>query len=317
MAELEALSTRIGRVEDLRSVVRTMKAMAMVNQVQFAKARDASRGYAATVELALQALLQVRRGGPGDAPPLAAALRQGEGSDAVLVVFGSEHGLCGGFDERVLGVARPLLEALRASPGPTRLLLLGSRLAPRFPVPDPSLVSSLALPASPAGLPRLLDRLLEALQPAASPPGSPGTGSLPGRIVVVHHEPTTQATCRPQTLQLLPLDPHWLEQLERRPWASRSLPAMGGPWQEILPLLIREHLVSALHRAAVASMASENSARLMAMQAAETNIGERLTNLQQDYRQTRQRVITDELLDIVSGFEALRQQNGSTAQGTP
>jgi F-type H+-transporting ATPase subunit gamma len=54
-------------------------------------------------------------------------------------------------------------------------------------------------------------------------------------------------------------------------------------------------------------LASENAARLAAMQAAEKNIEERLTVLNAEYRQQRQNVITGELLDIVSGFEALKQ----------
>jgi F-type H+-transporting ATPase subunit gamma len=75
--------------------------------------------------------------------------------------------------------------------------------------------------------------------------------------------------------------------------------------------VVADHLAIALHQAAVASLASENSARLMAMHAAEANIDERLALLQQQYRQVRQGVITDELLDIVSGYEALRQHNGN------
>lgn len=60
-----------------------------------------------------------------------------------------------------------------------------------------------------------------------------------------------------------------------------------------------------LYRAAVESLASENAARLASMQAAEKNIEERLGDLQANYRQQRQNSITEELLDIVSGFEAL------------
>jgi F-type H+-transporting ATPase subunit gamma len=77
-------------------------------------------------------------------------------------------------------------------------------------------------------------------------------------------------------------------------------------WQPLLSALIRQYLFVALHRATVESLASENAARLSSMQAAEKNIEERLTDLTAEYRQQRQNSITGELLDIVSGFEALK-----------
>jgi F-type H+-transporting ATPase subunit gamma len=55
-------------------------------------------------------------------------------------------------------------------------------------------------------------------------------------------------------------------------------------------------------------MASENAARLMAMQAAEKNIVEMLEELKSRFREQRQANITNELLDIVSGFEALSRK---------
>jgi F-type H+-transporting ATPase subunit gamma len=78
-------------------------------------------------------------------------------------------------------------------------------------------------------------------------------------------------------------------------------------WEPLFSRLIRQYLFISLYRATVESLASENAARLAAMQAAEKNIEERLTVLNAEYRQQRQNLITGELLDIVSGFEALKK----------
>jgi F-type H+-transporting ATPase subunit gamma len=69
--------------------------------------------------------------------------------------------------------------------------------------------------------------------------------------------------------------------------------------------LVREYLFVSLYRAFAESLASENASRLASMQAAEKNIEERLRELSAQYHQQRQMSITSELLDIVSGFEAL------------
>ncbi len=108
-------------------------------------------------------------------------------------------------------------------------------------------------------------------------------------------------------LQLLPVDPIWLDQLEHRPWNSSALPMVNHQWQPLFSGLIRQYLFIALYRATVESLASENAARLSSMQAAEKNIEERLLDLNTEYRQQRQNSITGELLDIVSGFEALKK----------
>jgi F0F1-type ATP synthase gamma subunit len=60
-------------------------------------------------------------------------------------------------------------------------------------------------------------------------------------------------------------------------------------------------------RASAESLTSENASRLASMQGAERNIEERLEQLTQRYHRGRQMAITEELLDIVTGFEALRK----------
>ncbi|GAH48401.1 unnamed protein product, partial [marine sediment metagenome] len=60
-----------------------------------------------------------------------------------------------------------------------------------------------------------------------------------------------------------------------------------------------------LYRGFIESMASENASRLTAMQKAEENIEERLDNLNAQFNRQRQNAITEELLDIIAGFEAL------------
>jgi F-type H+-transporting ATPase subunit gamma len=70
--------------------------------------------------------------------------------------------------------------------------------------------------------------------------------------------------------------------------------------------LIREHLLVSLFRAGAESLASEHAARLAAMKGAERNIEERLEDLSAAHRRQRQEAITTELMDIVTGVEAMR-----------
>jgi F-type H+-transporting ATPase subunit gamma len=76
-------------------------------------------------------------------------------------------------------------------------------------------------------------------------------------------------------------------------------------WDQLFSSLIRQYLFFSLYRAFVESLASENASRLSSMQVAEKNIEERLKELNTQFHSQRQASITMELLDIVTGFEAL------------
>ena len=77
---------------------------------------------------------------------------------------------------------------------------------------------------------------------------------------------------------------------------------------QLLSWLIRQHLFATVYHVGAQSLASEHASRLASMQAAERNIAERLDELTAAYRRTRQDAITTELMDIVSGAEAMREK---------
>jgi F-type H+-transporting ATPase subunit gamma len=107
--------------------------------------------------------------------------------------------------------------------------------------------------------------------------------------------------------QLLPLSEERMRNLAARPWPSRRLPTFTLPAERLWPAIVREYLFSSVYRAAAESLASEHASRLASMQAAERNIEERLEEQQAEFRRRRQEAITEELLDLVSGFEASRE----------
>ena len=105
--------------------------------------------------------------------------------------------------------------------------------------------------------------------------------------------------------RILPLDREWMDSIKSNKWPGRSLPMMGLTPELMFTHLFHHYLFVSLFRAFAQSLASENTARLMAMQAAEKNILERRETLQALFREQRQASITSELFDIISGFEAL------------
>ncbi len=123
------------------------------------------------------------------------------------------------------------------------------------------------------------------------------------QVLLFHNHHRGGESHEPTSTRLLPLDPDAL--CRESPAPSRSLPGYAVGRAELLAALLREWLFVELFRACAESLASEHASRLLAMQAAERNITDRLAELNTAYRQQRQEAITAELLDVVAGFEVL------------
>jgi F-type H+-transporting ATPase subunit gamma len=296
MQTLEALRKQIETTEDMGSIVSTMKTLAAVSIQQFERAALAIAGYEATVELGLQAQLMQAGATFGllRAGAKAAPSRRG------LIVFGSDHGLCGRFNDEVVAAA---LEHIGAEPV-GRLLVVGQRAAARLEASGHAIDRVLTLPGSVEGLAAAVHEILvildrwRALEPV-------------GEVALCHNRRTAQAAAAAHTSRLLPLDAQRLRRLAKRPWPTRMRPQAMAPGAGLLSLLVRQLLYVALYRACAESLAAEHASRLASMQAAERNITERLEEMQGAFRSRRQQAITEELLDVVAGFEVLSSAPGA------
>jgi len=104
---------------------------------------------------------------------------------------------------------------------------------------------------------------------------------------------------------VLPPRPEQLAEAQREQF--RAAPILTAPAGELLGALIEEYFFIQLYRALLESHASENGARLVAMTSASSNIDDALASLTKQFQSLRQDAITAEMLDVVSGAEALAQ----------
>lgn len=290
METLEELSRKINNVRELQSVVRTMKILAMVNVRQFERAVESLDDYRRTIELGLRMLLRER---PEDAGPL----RVDTGRRLGAVVFGSEQGLAGQFNDLLAAFALAKLDETGIPPEGWNVLALGDRVAPLIGERQ-TVEEQLPFPNSLAGIPDTLREVLTVIERWRVDRGIE-------RVLLFHNRPLSGASYRSEMVHLLPVDEDWLRSLEEREWTSRTLPMYTMEWKRLFTALIGQHLRIGLFRAFVDSLAAENASRLAAMQAAERNIGDHLEELGREFNQQRQNSITAELLDIIAGYEAL------------
>jgi F-type H+-transporting ATPase subunit gamma len=126
---------------------------------------------------------------------------------------------------------------------------------------------------------------------------------------IFHNQPKATGGYQPVMRRFLPLDEKWMYQFFKIGWPTKNIPQVAGEIKTTLLAFIREYLFTSLFKACAESLASENASRLEAMQRAEKNIEELLSDLGEKYQRLRQSSIDEELFDVISGFEALKSRN--------
>ncbi len=286
------LRRKIGSAGDLRSVVRTMKAVAAASIAQYERSVAALADYRLAVELGLGvSLRQVQAA----CEPVGVPATGSGGVGAI--VFGSDQGLVGQFND---AIADRAVKALTPLPGPARVWAVGERVQARLADAGVATIGTFAVPTSVSAITALVAQILVATD-------APEMQRRGAGLYLFYNEPTVGAIYAPVTEHLLPLDAAWRARMIQRHWPTHNLPEVLGAGATTLAALIGEYLFICLFRACAESLASENASRLAAMQRAEKNIDDLLRTMNATFHRLRQNSIDEELFDVVSGFEALSQ----------
>ena len=294
MQTVESLKRRVHTAEGLHSLVRTMKALAAVNIRQLEHAVESLADYKRTIELGLRVVLQQQ----GHSRITSRTAPQ---NSLGTIVFGSDQGMCGQLNDLIVTNALDHIRRFGAA-GNRATLAVGARAGMRLEDAGEPLETTVPIASSTSGITPLVQDILLHVDRWHRE-------QRIDRIVVFYCEHVSRAAYRPRCMELLPIDRRWLEQLQRTPWPTHILPMFTMDADQLFSSLVRQYLFVSLFRACAESLASENASRLAAMRGAERNIGDQIAELRNQFNQTRQMAITEELLDIAAGFEALSQDD--------
>jgi F-type H+-transporting ATPase subunit gamma len=286
---LESLCRKMDGARDLSSVVRTMKALAASSVGQYETAIRSLADYYRTIELGLIACISHDR--------LATIAVAGKEGDPAIgaVVFGSDQGLAGQFNDIVADFA---VRTLIALPGEKKIWAVGERVHARLADAGLTMGGVFSVPNSVGAITPLVGQIqIEVDLWRANHPCAQG--------YLFHNKPGDGASYQPTGRRLVPLDDQWQSDLGKLRWPTGNIPQMLGGQAATLRALVREYLFISLFRTCAESLASENTSRLLAMQRAEKNIEDLMAALVQKYNRQRQTAIDEELFDVTSGFEAL------------
>lgn len=295
---LASLHRKIEGARELESVVRTMKAAAASQISQYERAVLSLGDYFHTVEMGLVATIRHS----GASFTIHKTNRRSESETVHVVVFGSDQGLVGQFNDSLVDF---VVKTLSPLPGKKMIWAVGERVQGRLDDAQLKSEGLFPVPNSVSAVTPLVGQiLLECEAKAIADRVHP--------MYLFHNRPKSGAIYEPVSQRLLPLDDLWLRDIAEIRWPTNNRPEVVGNGDLTLRALIREYLFVSLFKACAESLAAENASRLSAMQRAEKNIDELQEDLSRTFHHLRQSSIDEELFDVISGFEALKHRNPGT-----
>ena len=303
MPSLKDLKVRIKSVKSTQKITKAMKMVAASKLRRAREAAEASRPYAEAMERML-AGLAADYAGRSDAP----ALMRGTGRDArhLILAVTSDRGLAGGLNSGITRAVRRHVRELQAQGKTVMLYTVGRKgregLNAEFRdamVAEKTEIAKKIVPYSSA---EDVARDVTAL-----------IAEKRIDVVGIYYSRFKSAIAQvPTYQQLVPLDVSRLAVSAAGDDARTVQPANGNapyayePGEEaILDSLLPKNLAMQIFKALLESAASEQGARMNAMESATKNAGEMIKKLTLKYNRTRQANITKELIEIISGAEAL------------
>ncbi|MDG1278553.1 MAG: F0F1 ATP synthase subunit gamma [Algoriphagus sp.] len=291
METLAQIRRKLEGAEDLKTVVRTMKAMAASNIGQYEQAGRALSDYYRTVALGIVAYFHEREE--------LKRVNKKKHKVTCAIVFGSDQGLVGQFNNTLTDFVKLTLNKLE---GEKIIWAIGDRIKTVLLDRGFTLRNLFHVPNSVDGITPLVSQILLRSEESIKI-------NEVDQIYIFHNQPNNSGIgYTPVKQKLLPLDEDWKLNLSELKWPTKIPPQVAGGEKATLLALIHEFLFVSLYRASAESLASENASRLLAMQRAEKNIEELLENLNRKYHSIRQTMIDEELFDVISGFEALKKK---------
>ncbi len=287
MPSLKDIRRRIASVKNTQKITKAMK---MVSAAKLRRAEDAakrSRPYAEQLDATLR---QIVAGLGAEAHPLLASR---EVARTEWIVVTSDRGLCGGFNGNLLRLVDRELKA---------------RLSPELEIT----VWTVGKKARDYFARRAYSVRGESLGFSAAPSHADGsalariaaerfTSGAVDEVMIVYNEFISAAVQKPKIERLLPLK----SSIEGDETPVGPEPLFEPSPQEMLAVLLPRQVESRVYRALLESAAAEHAARMAAMESATSNASDMIGSLTLQFNKARQAAITKELMEIVSGAEAL------------
>lgn len=291
---VEILRRRIKTTQDLRDIVSNMKMLSSVSILQYEQADKALDKYLRNLRDAFHILA------------LHHALPQTNTAKVknpryLFLLIGTDNGMVGRFNREITDSAKNYLRQKHISLNDVLFVTVGKRVSALAENNRFKVYKSYAISNSAKAVAMLAENVILNIDETI----------LKERIsdvYVVSHHRGEHNSISTELKQIIPFDMKRLQKLKNKKWETNNVPQLYISAQKMFAELVNEALMITVGKEINSSLAAEHYTRMTNMQNAEKNIDENLEELNLVYQQQRQEDITDELIDVISGAEAMKDK---------
>ena len=293
MPNLKDLKTRIASVKSTRKITSAMKMVAASKLRRAQELAESSRVYAESLSLILSSL----SGGSKDNSDLPEVLvGRANPKVALLIINSSDRGLCGGFNSTLFRTAIAWIKDKKSKGIEVKLMPIGKKASAFYKRSELDIIENFEDINT-------NDRQLEVSENVKNKISELFESQAIDEVSILYNKFVSAIAQEPTFKSLIPLEQSQPEEGSEE--TTNSSFEFEPDKNELLEYLIPRNFMTQVYGCILESSAAEHAARMTSMDNATRNAGDMIDSLTMTYNRTRQAVITKELIEIISGAEAV------------
>ncbi len=293
MPNLKELKNRISSVKSTRKITSAMKMVAASKLRRAQELAESSRVYADSLSFILSSLA----GNTKNSSDLPEILTGRENSKiSLLIINSSDRGLCGGFNSNLFRNAKKWISDQQGQGKSVKIMTVGKKASSFYKKTDLDIVASFEDLNS-------NDRQIQVSEEIKNKIMELFENNEIDEVSILFNKFVSAISQEPTYQSLIPLSNE--ETSEDESEANNAIFEFEPDKNELLEYLVPRNFLTQIYRSVLESSASEHAARMTSMDNATRNAGDMIDRLTLTYNRTRQAFITKELIEIISGAEAV------------
>lgn len=296
METLDNLKKTLDTSKSIKQVVSTMKALSGANIKKYEKIVKILYTYKSNVELALQAIMMHNDKININELEFIGQSKNKKANNLV-VIFGSNQGLCGRFNDKIANFTIDDIQ----NTDENKVIVVGERLSMLLSNTKLKIFKTIPVPNSIENISNTIYELLAVIEKEIEE-------KTINKVFLYYtaNDDTMNGTLT--KTRLIPIDKKILENAQKKVWPTNNIPYWQIDTKTLAVDLLKQYIFVGLNDALVNSIASEQKNRLLTLQNAENNINDLIRTKNLEYNQKRQSTITNELLDVVTGYSVAKKK---------
>lgn len=293
MPNLKELKTRIASVKSTKKITSAMKMVAASKLRRAQELAESSRVYADSLAFILSSLAG-KTTNNSDLPEILTGRENPK--TTLLVVNSSDRGLCGGFNSNLFRHAKNWIAQQQAQGKSVKIMTVGKKAASFYRRSELDVIAGFDDLAS-------NDRQLQVAEEVKNKIVELFENKEVDEVFILFNKFISAISQEPSYQSLIPMATE--ESAQEETQTSNAVFEFEPDKNELLEYLVPRNFLTQIYRSILESAASEHAARMTSMDNATRNAGDMIDRLTLTYNRTRQAFITKELIEIISGAEAV------------